>query len=355
MTNSTPSNLQRWDLFTESVQSLRGWYFSADKPIFAARAPGRLDVMGGIADYSGGTVLELPLEVAAYCAVQRTTEFAATARSSNAESEGFSVEVAVPTLDLLNDAQSQFQRPESQWAAYVLGALPILSAEGLLPGESPGGFRFYLESDVPIGAGVSSSAAIEVASLLALTGAFGLVLAPMQLARLCQRVENEIAGAPCGIMDQVTSALGEEGKLLALDCRPHTLLGNVEVPRGWRFVGLNSGVKHSVGGANYTRARVSAFMGRRIVETILGRDLDGYLCNLTIPEWESARDRIPAELTGRAYIEQYGSLPDSVTKVRPEETYFPSAASEHPIYENERVRKFLDLVKESERNPNAIA
>ncbi len=353
--NSNPSMTERWQRFTESVRALRGSFFPGDGPIFAARAPGRLDVMGGIADYSGATVLELPLGVAAHCAVQRTGDSLAIVRSAEAESHGFSAEVAVPIENLLSNGKDTFQfHMESVWAAYVLGSLTILNDDGLLPGGVFGGFRFYIESDVPIGAGVSSSAAIEVASMLALTGALGIRVEPMQLARLCQRVENEIAGAPCGIMDQATSALGEEGKLLALDCRPHTMLGHIEIPAEWRFVGLNSGVKHSVGGSNYTRARISAFMGLRIVESLLGRNLGGYLCDLASSEWNSNRDQIPAAITGRAFEEQFGEFPDSVTRVDPEANYFPRAAAEHPVYENARVRRFMELVTESDWNPLII-
>src|SRR5439155_12944132 len=119
-----------------------------------------------------------------------------------------------------------------------------------------------------------------------------------ELARLCQRVENEIAGAPCGIMDQVTSALGEEGKLLALDCRPHRLVGQLPIPPGWNFVGLNSGVKHSVGASDYTRARASAFMGLRILEKESGINLSGYLCNLPASQWSEHRKRIAERVKG---------------------------------------------------------
>src|SRR5207237_2781252 len=123
--------------------------------IIGARAPGRLDVMGGIADYSGATVLELPLEAAAFCAVQRSEHSLLIARSANAESLGYTQDVTVPgdsSLDIHAD------KPQSSWAAYVLGCVSILRDEGLIRDNS--GFRFYLDSDVPVGAGVSSSAAI---------------------------------------------------------------------------------------------------------------------------------------------------------------------------------------------------
>ena len=122
-----------------------------------------------------------------------------------------------------------------------------------------------LDSRVPLGAGVSSSAAIEVATMQAISTAFGLNLEGVTLARLAQTVENRVVGAPCGIMDQMTSALGVANSLLLILCRPHEIQGTQTLPAGVRIFGINSNVKHSVGGSAYTRARVAAFMGRKIL------------------------------------------------------------------------------------------
>ena len=85
------------------------------------------------------------------------------------------------------------------------------------------------------------------------------------LARLAQMVENRVVGAPCGIMDQMTSALGVANSLLLILCQPHEVQGTQALPDGVRVFGINSNVKHSVGGTAYTRARVAAFMGRKIL------------------------------------------------------------------------------------------
>jgi L-arabinokinase len=95
-------------------------------------------------------------------------------------------------------------------------------------------------------------------------------------------------------------------------------------------------------------------MGLRILEVETGRHMNGYLCNLTAGEWERLRDSVPREMSGREYLENYGALPDSVTTVVPEELYFPRSASEHPILENERVKRFSSLLGGAGDDTNAI-
>jgi L-arabinokinase len=124
-----------------------------------------------------------------------------------------------------------FEGPENaRWAGYAAGCVALLRAEGLI--ERNAGARLFVRSSVPLGAGVSSSAAVEVAAMRALCAAYNVELDPLLLARLCQRVENEVLDAPCGIMDQVTSALGEAGKLLALVCQPYRVQEFVR-PAAW--------------------------------------------------------------------------------------------------------------------------
>jgi L-arabinokinase len=179
----------------------------------------------------------------------------------------------------------------------------------------------------------------------ALSDAAGIQPSDLTLAAWCQRVENTIVGAPCGIMDQVTSALGRENSLVVLRCQPHDLLGNQRLPPGWRFIGIDSRVKHSVGGSRYTQARVGAFMGLKIIQLESGgKLLDNYLCKMSPDEFASYRDAIPERISGAEYHEFYGRLPDTVTRVDPETVYRPRACAEHPILENERARAFVALM-----------
>ena len=337
-------------------------FFDGTGPIVGARAPGRLDVMGGIADYSGSIVLEMPIAQAAFVAWQWREDRQLRIRSVGIESEGLPPEVVL-SLDELVDENGQIrpvdevrQRlmadPAAHWASYVVGCFYImLSAYGKVSqgrvdnrlGEI--GANILLHSEVPLGAGVSSSAAVEVATMHALSEAAGIHPSDLTLAAWCQRAENVIVGAPCGIMDQVTSALGRDNALLVLKCQPHDLLGNQKIPQGWRFLGLDSRVKHTVGGSHYTKARIGAFMGLKVIQLESGgKLLENYLCKMPAREFAEYRDLIPETLTGAEYHKLYGLLPDLVTRVDPNETYHPRACAEHPIMENERVKEFVGMM-----------
>ena len=271
-------------------------FFAPDIPVFIARAPGRLDVMGGIADYSGSLVAEMPIAQAAVCAAQRDASSGAViVRTANADTEGLEAEVILPAEVFTNPVSLlRFLRERDmsvRWAGYVAGCVSLLRAEGLIPRGV--GARFFLNSDVPLGAGVSSSAAVEVASMRAVCAAFNIPMTDLELARLCQRVENDVMDAPCGIMDQVTSVMGSAGELLLLLCQPHTVQGTIALPADWSVFGLDSRVKHSVRDDNYVGVRVAAFMGYKILSDRAKSGFGGYLANLTPTEY----DRLTASET----------------------------------------------------------
>ena len=352
----------QWLEFEALVRS-EAAFFDATGPIAGARAPGRLDVMGGVADYSGSIVMELPMAEAACVAWQWREDRELRIRTVGAENRGLEPLVTL-SLDDLIDSENRMRpieevhtrltaEPAKRWAAYLAGCYYVLLAayskvsQGRVDarlGEQ--GANVLLKSDVPLGAGVSSSAAIEVATMMALSEASGVQPSDLTLAAWCQRVENVLVGAPCGIMDQVTVALGEANALTVLRCQPHDLLGTQQIPVGWRFVGIDSGVKHSVGGTAYTRARVGAFMGLKIIQLESGgKLLDNYLCNMSPDEFLAYRELIPETLTGAEYHDLYGRLPDPITRVDLAETYRPRACAEHPILENERSKHLFALMQ----------
>ena len=151
--------------------------------------------------------------------------------------------------------------------------------------------------------GVSSSAAIEVATLRALEDLSGLRLPGLALAHLAQKVENEFVGAPCGLMDQLTSAYGVPGALLPILCRPDLLEAPVRLPRGVVAVGWPSGVRHAVTASPYGTARTAAFMGKWIVEKISGRKWRhaSELAPLGAPAPCRKRCCCPATMVGRDF------------------------------------------------------
>lgn len=353
--------------FIETVRKSRG-LFNDSSDIFITRAPGRLDVMGGIADYSGSLVLEMPIAEAVLVALQKSDDRTLRITSLGIESTDRTQYFEMDLGDFENAGESidyaaahRFFKKDgsNSWAAYVAGAFLVLMREKEARFDS--GARILIDSGVPEGKGVSSSAAIEVAVMTAVTAAFDIDLAPRESARLCQKVENLVVGAPCGIMDQMSSMFGEENRLISMVCQPAELGGTIEIPKGLAFWGIDSGIRHSVGSGDYGSVRTGAFMGYRIIADLARLRIDrtdskgvvrieddrwkGYLANILPEEFEKEfSGQLPGRMSGAEFLHRYQGITDRVTRVDPEKTYailFPTA---HPIYENARVRRFAELI-----------
>ena len=342
-------------------------FFRREAAITVARAPGRLDLMGGIADYSGSLVLQLPLAAATFAAAQPTSDGCLTVRSLAPIGPDADDEVTVRLETLAThggpldyaSARALFAAaPRRRWAAYVMGAFVVLARERGVPFSS--GLRLLVDSAVPLGKGVSSSAALEVAAMTALGAAYDVSLGGRELALLCQMVENRVVGAPCGVMDQMTAACGERDRLLALLCQPAELQGQVAVPPELELWGIDSGIRHQVGGADYGDVRVGAFMGYRMIAESARLAIAvtqhghvrvddprwlGYLANVTPSAWEAYQDAIPEVILGSAFLDRYAGITDTVTQVDPARSYSVRQPTAHPIHEHHRVRLFRSLLE----------
>ena len=343
-------------------------FFDEKTPLIVARAPGRLDLMGGIADYSGSLVLEFPLAVATLVAVHQVKTSMVSILSVNADEIGGAPLVTLP-LEVLcpPDGPLEYTRarelltadPQQKWAAYVAGVLVVLQRECHLTLDS--GMNIMIYCEVPIGKGVSSSASLEVATMQALCTLFHTPLTGPMLAHLCQKVENFIVGAACGVMDHMTSACGEQESLLSLLCQPAKLQKPISLPPSLEVWGIASGVRHTVSGSDYTSVRVGAFMGYRMIAELAGLAIrsnegqhvniidplwGGYLANITPSTWETLyRDHIPLKMSGKTFLEHYHGTPDIVTRVDTEREYALRQPTAHPIYENHRVQLFQTLLR----------
>jgi galactokinase len=210
------------------------------------RAPGRVNLIGEHTDYNDGFVMPAAIGFACWAAVSPRNDFTLRIHSVNA---GKSVE-----FDLLE----QDPRPAKDWTDYVRGVAVQLKNAG----QPVVGADLVLASDVPLGAGLSSSAALEVATAYALLGAAGSSMDRTEIAKLCQRAENEFVGARCGIMDQFIACHAEEGKLAMIDCR--TLKCElVLLDRAARLVIANTMVKHELTGGEYNQRRAQCEEGVR--------------------------------------------------------------------------------------------
>ena len=342
--------------------------FAPDMEIVIARAPGRLDVMGGIADYSGSLVLELPILEATFAALQRQPDRRLTIVSlTEAAGQTLSFEMALSEFENAGEpvdydtARARFQqKPSQHWAAYVTGVfLTLMRERGV---RFRDGARLLISSRVPQGKGVSSSAALEVAVMQAVAAAFDVTIDAREMALLCQTVENRVAGAPCGVMDQMTASCGAANRLLALRCQPAELLGMAAIPDEVAFWGLDSGVRHAVTGADYGSVRVGAFMGYRIIAEMAGLNVNasatdapaqiddprwgGYLANITLSEFEQHyAAQLPERIEGAEFLSRYKGTTDTVTRVSAERDYAVRVPTAHPIYEHHRVRIFEELLR----------
>jgi L-arabinokinase len=340
--------------------------FDFSKSIRISRAPGRLDVMGGIADYTGSLVCEMTLDRAAAVALQERADREVQIFSFNLfdEHQPFTFRMPLGGLaDFTSDQlRQEFSQPGRKWAGYIAGCLFILHEQKLIDLATVKGMNLALLSNVPLGAGVSSSAAIEVATMMNLVEHFNLreKINPMKLAEMCQAVENRIVGAPCGIMDQVSSCYGEAGAFLRMVCQPHELQSPLFLPSGFRIVGINSNVKHSVGGGMYGKTRCAAFMGHAMILAKMrqighaaGRELiadpmRGYLANLQPDDYKKFfREHLPLRMRGDNFLKQFHGTIDKATSVDPNVEYHVQQATDHHVLEARRVQQFCAFVEKA--------
>ena len=238
-------------------------------PRWTAAAPGRVNLIGEHTDYNDGFVLPM--------AIDRYVVLAAD-RSPSAEARLYSA--ALDQWAPLT-VEPPFMPGPAPWARYVQGVVAGCRAVGMAPGP----FEAVVVSDVPLGSGLSSSAALEVAAATLIEAMTGQRLEPLQKALLCQKAEHDFAGVPCGIMDQCSSVMGRDGQLLLLDCRSRavrpTPLADPEVVA----LIVNSNVKHALTDGGYAARRRQCEEAARVLGVAALRDV-------SMEQLERARDRL---------------------------------------------------------------
>lgn len=217
------------------------------------RAPGRVNLIGEHTDYNGGFVMPAAIGFFTWAAASARNDRLVRVRSTNFSSDERGIDLDHP--------------PESgagHWSDYPLGVAATLERSGL----RLRGADILLSGNVPIGAGLSSSASLEVATAVALLGVSSLHLDRTEIARICQRAENEYAGMRCGIMDQFIACHGIAGHALLIDCRslesrPAPLPGDA------KLVVCNTMVKHELAGSEYNKRREECEQGVRYFQQFL--------------------------------------------------------------------------------------
>jgi galactokinase len=303
--------------------------FGSD-PEVQTEAPGRVNLLGEHTDYNEGFVLPTPLPYL-------TRIQAARAQTVEAYAEGFG--------ELR--ARKPGETREGNWMDYVAGCVWAIGQAGF---EVNGG-RFYVRRGVPIGAGLASSAALEVAVLRALRTLYHIRTDDLDLALIAHRAEVEYVGVRCGVMDQVVASLGLPGSALFLDTRT---LGceNVPIPAGWRFTVVDSGIPRRLAEAGYNQRRAeceqaAARLGVRALRDLTAADLSR-LRTLPDPLDRRARHvvtenaRVLAgvnallagdpESFGRLMLESHQSLRDDYEVSTPELDRLVHLAVEHGAF-----------------------
>jgi len=219
----------------------------------SAFAPGRVELLGNHTDYNGGVVLSAALNLGISAQGQPLAEGNIELRSEGIEGKVEAKANALAAGDV--------------WADYPLGVTKTL----IDAGYPVSGYKAAFSSTLPLGAGLSSSAAIEVGTAVLLTRLFDFKLEPLELAKLCRKAENEFVGVNCGLLDQVSSVFGKEGHAIFLDCRAESV-ETIPFPDGVGLLIVNSGVKHALTGGEYNERREQCFEAARILGVPALRD-----------------------------------------------------------------------------------
>ena len=218
-------------------------------PTLFVQSPGRINLIGEHTDYNQGFVLPAAIDKAIYLAIGKRADKEVHLISADL-AESFSV-----ALNNLNFS-------EKTWSNYLIGVVDQLQKNGY----QLGGFNAVLAGDVPLGAGLSSSAAVECATVFALNELFELGLSKIEMVRLAQKAENEFVGVKCGIMDQFASMFGKTDAVIQLDCQS---LGYNYMPfnqEGIKIVLLDTRVKHSLASTEYNLRREECEAGVKIIQ-----------------------------------------------------------------------------------------
>jgi galactokinase len=249
-------------------------------PRWIAAAPGRVNVIGEHTDYNDGFVLPMAIDFYSVMAADRPVKGGnvITLRST-LEKEAATIDLAAPV------------KPGTpKWGNYPRGVVAGFLARGI----NPGGLDVLLHSTVPLGSGLSSSAALEVCTATLLEAVTGQAIDPVEKALLCQKAEHDFAHVPCGIMDQFISALGRKGHLLLLDCRTRkTELVPMNDPSVELLI-VNTNVKHELGSGEYAKRRAECEQAAKILGVASLRDataeqLERAKANLTNVVYRRAR------------------------------------------------------------------
>jgi galactokinase len=293
-------------------------------PEVVASAPGRIEFIGNHTDYNGGLVLGLAINQRIYAALAVRTD----------AQIGLCTAPASPLLTFPLDGFARQTGP-SKWANYVLGVLQRLRAHGLAVEQ---GFDLAIRSTLPSGAGLSSSAALELATALTLDAAFGPRFDRLALVQRCQEAENQFVGVPCGLLDQGVSAFGQAGHLVCVDAR-NLRFETVPLPSGTAFHVFSSHHRHALIDSCYAERHAECMAARdRLATCFLGLE---HLCDLSPDQLAACRSHLSDLLYRRAWhvVTEQARVQATLAALQ---SHNPVAAGQHLLASHTSSRDFFE-------------
>lgn len=334
-----------------------------------AVVPGRLDVMGGIAEYSGAVVVGCTLEGRVSVAVRTREDGRYVVLGIPAGAEGFVEPVEFGVAEIANAVASgaitgaDFRAGDiaSPWLEPVIGVFHELE-RSRKRNEGCRGATLVVDGDLVPHCDLAYPTAVAVAALSALCAAWGLRLDADECAALATRAQHAGGGVPCGPSAALCVREGRPGAMLPIDCQAIRMLSLLTLPGAFAIVGIDSGVKHRDAEVKYRRARTAASMGARVIQ-LARTDHNGHpdgrsgpLAQLTIDDYVNhLRDRIPIRIRGVDFCTRYHGTSDPLAEIEPDFVYKVRSRTEHHIYEAVRARQFVERISFAERTGNANA
>ncbi|HEY3330017.1 MAG TPA: hypothetical protein VGK19_08360 [Capsulimonadaceae bacterium] len=334
-------------------------FFDADGLITFSRAPGCLDVMGGVGLYTGSTQLAATIGEAAHAAIQLRgdTKLRIWTRSGAGDDDSPIIERELGDVvaGVANENDSDECPRRCECVRLIGNCFEYLMRQIGSTGSTRGA-NIVLESRIPIGAGLGSSDAVIAATLVAIDAAYSFNIAPEQLASRGTQVRQSGLQPDDAFASQMATVFGHKGKLLVYRCQTHEIDGYEPLPAGVRIYGITSGKGQAAANVPVNRGRIGAALGLDLINrrrAELGDSPIGHLSELTPNKYR--RDYaavLPSRILGSEYNRTVGR--DCETPgINPVQLYSVRAASEHVIYESYRVSTFLTSLEEVGNNSGA--
>ena len=343
-------------------------HLRSEVPRFVATAPGRLDVMGGIGEYTGALVLSMP--------IARTTSVAVQPRGDRklvvhlCDAEGDDESPLTLSLDRVIGADGTIVVASANAAGIghgwpdawkrrgplcVVGSIVEMLRSGLLSADT-GGYTVAVASTMTDKVCMGYCATVAAATWTAVRASVGSQADWIDGAELCRRVESDWLDVPVGIADGVCALVGRLGVVTQLHCDASTLGEPVAMPAHAIIIGVDSGAVEDPGAARYTRVRTEAAMGKALIQRIVTHEalahdpFHGRLAHVTVSDFvERFRDRLPTRLKGRDFLDRFGETDDPLTTIDPGLVYKIRSRTEHHVYENARSHQFVQCLLRAAR------